>query len=141
MGRWMSKASDMRVYLLICLAVVGSNGFPNGEYGQDEKAKDVVDVAVSSPGFKTLVKLVTDLGLVDTLKKAKEVTVFAPTDEAFDKLSKEKAKKIVLTHVVSGKFPAAAVKEGKGDVETLSGEKITLVKSGHDIKVEFNLCV
>ena len=62
-------------------------------------------MAVSTPGFKTLVKLVTDLGLVDTLKKAKEVTVFAPTDEAFDKLpkgtldklSKEQAKKIVLT--------------------------------------------
>ena len=30
------------------------------------------------------------------------------------------------------------MKEGKGDVETLSGEKITLVKSGHDIKVEYN---
>ena len=66
---------------------------------------DVVDVAVSTPGFKTLVKLVTDLGLVDTLKKAKEVTAFAPTDEAFDKLpkgtldklTKEQAKKIVLT--------------------------------------------
>ena len=66
---------------------------------------DVVDVAVSTPGFKTLVKLVTDLGLVDTLKKANEVTIFAPTDEAFDKLPKgtldklstDEAKKIVLT--------------------------------------------
>ena len=62
-------------------------------------------MAVSTPGFKTLVKLVTDLGLVETLKKAKEVTVFAPNDKAFDKLpngtldklSKEEAKKIVLT--------------------------------------------
>ena len=30
------------------------------------------------------------------------------------------------------------MKEGKGDVETLSGEKITLVKSGYSIKVEYN---
>ena len=47
---------------------------------------DVVDVLVSTPGFKTLVKLVTKLGLVDTLKKAKEVTIFAPNDDALDKL-------------------------------------------------------
>ena len=65
----------------------------------------VVDYVHSTPGFKTLEKLVTDLGLVDTLKKAEPLTVFAPTDKAFDKLpkgtldklTKEQAKKIILT--------------------------------------------
>ena len=66
---------------------------------------DVVNYVHSTPGFKTLEKLVKDLGLVDPLKKAEPLTVFAPTDEAFDKLpkgtldklTKVQAKKIILT--------------------------------------------
>merc|ERR1711992_376676 len=39
---------------------------------------DVVDVAVGNGAFTTLVKIVSDLGLVETLKGAKAVTIFAP---------------------------------------------------------------
>ena len=66
---------------------------------------DVVDTAATTPGFKTLVKLVKDFDLVDTLKKANAVTIFAPTDDAFDKLppgtlkklTKQEAKEVLLT--------------------------------------------
>ena len=44
---------------------------------------DVVDVAVGAGSFSTLVKIVSDLGLVDTLKNAEALTVFAPSDDAF----------------------------------------------------------
>merc|ERR1711997_721273 len=47
---------------------------------------DVVDVAVGAGAFTTLVKIVSDLGLVDTLKGVEAVTIFAPSDEAFAKL-------------------------------------------------------
>ena len=65
---------------------------------------DIVDTVRSTPGFKTLVKLVKDFDLVDTLKKAKAVTIFAPTDDAFDKLppgtlkklTKKEAKEVLL---------------------------------------------
>ena len=68
---------------------------------------DLVDTAVGAGNFKTLVKLVQDLGLEQTLRNARGVTVFAPTDDAFAKLpagtleslSTEQAKKIVLTLV------------------------------------------
>merc|ERR1712126_161853 len=50
---------------------------------------DVVDIAVGAGTFTTLVKLVTDLGLVDTLKDAEALTIFAPSDEAFAKLPKD----------------------------------------------------
>ena len=47
---------------------------------------DVVEVAVANGNFKTLVQLLTDLKLVDTLKGMKAQTIFAPSDEAFAKL-------------------------------------------------------
>ena len=53
---------------------------------QARPTKDVVDLAVAAGEFTKLVKLVTDLGLVDTLKNAEAVTIFAPNDEAFAKL-------------------------------------------------------
>merc|ERR1719491_562096 len=47
---------------------------------------DVVDVAVGAGEFTILAKIVTDLGLVDTLKNAEALTIFAPNDKAFAKL-------------------------------------------------------
>jgi len=98
-------------------------------------SQDVVDVAVGAGTFTTLVKIVSDLGLVDTLKNAEALTVFAPSDEAFAKLpegtleslSPEAAKEIVLRHVVTAKVPAAAV--ATGPVKTIGGEVIDLVKT------------
>lgn len=98
---------------------------------------DVVDVAVGAGSFKTLVKIVSDLGLVDTLKGAEALTVFAPSDDAFAKLpagtleslSADQAKEIVLRHVVTAKVPAAAVTTG--DVATIGGELIGLVKTAN----------
>merc|ERR1712045_545770 len=97
--------------------------------------QDVVDVAVNAGSFKTLVKIVSDLGLVDTLKNAQALTVFAPSDDAFAKLpagtleslTADQAKEIVLRHVVTAKVPAAAVTTG--DVATIGGELIGLVKT------------
>jgi len=107
-------------------------------------SKDLVDTAVGAGSFNTLVKLVQDLGLEQTLRNARGVTVFAPTDDAFAKLpagtleslSTEQAKEIVLTHVVGAKVPAAAVMNGA--VATLSGKKITLQKSGSGVSVKYN---
>jgi uncharacterized surface protein with fasciclin (FAS1) repeats len=47
---------------------------------------DIVDIAVSSGSFETLVTAVKAAGLVETLKSPGPFTVFAPTDEAFAKL-------------------------------------------------------
>merc|ERR1712079_209725 len=77
---------------------------------------DVVDVAVGNGAFTTLVKIVSDLGLVETLKGVEAVTIFAPSDDAFAKLpegtleslSPEQAKAIVSRHVVAGATVLAA---------------------------------
>merc|ERR1711978_624249 len=97
---------------------------------------DVVDVAVGAGSFTTLVKIVSDLGLVQTLKDAEALTVFAPSDEAFAKLPEgtlesltpEQAKAIVARHVVAGATVKAA-DVATGDVETFGGETVGLVKT------------
>merc|ERR1712238_202630 len=40
-----------------------------------EPTEDVVDIAVGNPDFSTLVKIVSDFGLVETLKNAEAVTI------------------------------------------------------------------
>ncbi len=99
-----------------------------------EAPKDIIDTAVAAGSFTTLAKLLTDAGLVETLKGAGPFTVFAPTDEAFAKVPAETlaslaADKALLTkvltyHVVAGKVMAADIKPG--DVATVAGPNITL---------------
>lgn len=104
--------------------------------------KDIVDNAVNSKDHTTLVAAVKAAGLVETLKSAGPFTVFAPTNEAFDKLPKGTVEtlvkpenkatltKILTYHVVAGKMDskaiAAAIKKGKGKAEltTVEGGKL-----------------
>ena len=49
--------------------------------------KNIVEIAVGDERFSTLVAAVTAAGLVDTLAGAGPFTVFAPTNDAFAKVS------------------------------------------------------
>merc|ERR1712209_298603 len=128
---------------------MGASAIPGGYYRKRYRPApplgDVVDVAVGAGSFKTLVSFVSDLGLVDTLKGAEALTVFAPSDDAFAKidpevlasLTDEQKKTIVLRHVVTAKVPAAAV--ATGPVETIGGETIDLVKTAEGgVQVNYN---
>ena len=106
---------------------------------------DLVDVAVGAGSFQTLVQIVSDLGLVDTLKNAEALTVFAPNDEAFGKIDPEVLNSltddqklaIVARHVVVGKVMAADV--ATGPVPTFKEEVIDLVKTDEGgVQVNFN---
>lgn len=105
-------------------------------------SKDIVDNAVNSKDHTTLVAAVKAAGLVETLKSAGPFTVFAPTNEAFEKLpagtvetlvkpeNKAMLTKILTYHVVAGtmtaKDIAKAIKAGNGKAEltTVSGGKL-----------------
>jgi len=104
--------------------------------------KDIVDTAVAAGSFKTLAAALTAAGLVDTLKGEGPFTVFAPTDAAFAKLpagtvesllkpeNKEKLKRILTYHVVSGNVTAADVMKLKS-AKAVSGDTITIaVRNG-----------
>jgi transforming growth factor-beta-induced protein len=105
--------------------------------------KDIVDTAAAAGQFNTLIAAVKAAGLEGALRnKAAKLTVFAPTDAAFAKLGDAKINallkdiptltKILTYHVLPSAVSAADVKSlGKGEVTTLSGEKLTFeVKNG-----------
>lgn len=113
--------------------------------------KDIIDNAVNSKDHTTLVAAVKAAGLVETLKSKGPFTVFAPTNSAFDKLSKgtvetllKPANKAMLTkvltyHVVAGKMDskaiAAAIKKGNGKAEftTVEGGKLWAWMKGNKL--------
>ncbi len=98
--------------------------------------KDIVDTAVKAGSFQTLVAAVKAAGLVDTLKGDGPFTVFAPTDEAFEKLSagtvedllkpenRDKLTSILTYHVVSGKINAADIAGKKFEQDTVQGSAL-----------------
>jgi uncharacterized surface protein with fasciclin (FAS1) repeats len=97
-------------------------------------AKDIVDTAVAAGTFKTLATALQAAGLIETLKGPGPFTVFAPTDDAFAKIPKDKLDallkdktaltKVLTYHVVAGKVMAKDVKAGK--VKTVQGGDLTL---------------
>ncbi|MHB8866734.1 MAG: fasciclin domain-containing protein [Pirellulaceae bacterium] len=104
--------------------------------------KTIVEVAVGADNFKTLVAALKAADLVETLSGKGPFTVFAPTDEAFEKVpkqvlndllkpeNKEKLAAVLTYHVVAGKVLAAdVVKLSKAKTVQGSEVKIT-VKDG-----------
>ncbi len=106
--------------------------------------KDIVDTAVGAGKFKTLVTLVKEAGLVETLKGKGPFTVFAPTDEAFAKLpkstvdallaDKEALKRVLLYHVVPGTVKAADVVKVKS-AKSANNLTIPVVVDGKTVTV------
>lgn len=110
----------------------------------EDKAKeqDIVDIAAGNKDFSTLVAAVKAAGLVDTLKGKGPLTVFAPTNAAFEKLpkgtvesllkpeNKDKLVAILTYHVVAGSVKAAdVVKLDKA--KTVNGADVAIsVKDG-----------
>jgi uncharacterized surface protein with fasciclin (FAS1) repeats len=98
----------------------------------------VATAAAQNPELSTLVTAVTKAGLVDTLNNASDITVFAPTNEAFAKIpkatlakvlaDKQTLTKILTYHVVEQRRAPAEL--GSGSLPTLQGGSITTARSG-----------
>ncbi|AFY67107.1 fasciclin domain-containing protein [Geitlerinema sp. PCC 7407] len=105
---------------------------------------DIVDIAVSAEGFKTLVTAVQVANLVETLKGPGPFTVFAPTDDAFAKLppgtvqtlvqNTPQLARILTFHVVAGKWMKADL-EKVDSVISIEGSPIRIDTSdGFEVK-------
>lgn len=111
-------------------------------------SKNIVENAVNSKDHTTLVAAVKAAGLVETLEGAGPFTVFAPTNEAFNKLpagtvetlvkpeNKAKLTSILTYHVVSGKLDSKALAEmitagnGTAELTTVQGGKLWVMMKG-----------
>ncbi|MFE2978409.1 fasciclin domain-containing protein [Streptomyces sp. NPDC057644] len=102
-------------------------------------AKDPVATAASNnPELSTLVDAVTKAGLVDTLNNAENITVFAPTNAAFEKIpqadleallnDKDQLTKVLTYHVVGEKVTTQQMEDGT--FKTLEGSDLTTKGSG-----------
>ena len=115
------------------------------------RSKNIVENALNSPVHTTLVAAVKAAGLVDTLAGKGPFTVFAPTNDAFDKLpagtvntlvmpeNKAMLTKILTYHVVAGKYDSKKImqliRKGKGTATftTVSGDKLMARMSGSNV--------
>ncbi|MFI5755821.1 fasciclin domain-containing protein [Streptomyces sp. NPDC051569] len=116
----------------------------NGAGSFDGMSKDPVATAASNnPALSTLVTAVKKAGLVDTLNNAQNITVFAPTNDAFAKIPKadldkvlaDKATltKILTYHVVGEKLTPQQLESGT--FPTLEKGTVTTSGSGESFKV------
>ncbi len=110
----------------------------------DGMAGDPVATAASNnPLLSTLVTAVTEADLGQTLNTAKDITVFAPTNDAFAALPKATLDAamadpkgllttVLTNHVVEGRLSPDQV---AGEHKTLSGKSITVAGSGEAFTV------
>ncbi|WP_062644257.1 fasciclin domain-containing protein [Streptomyces maremycinicus] len=110
----------------------------------DGMAQDPVATAASNnPALSTLVTAVKKAGLVDTLNNAQNITVFAPTNDAFakipkatlDKVLNDKAQltKILTYHVVGQQLTPKDLENGS--FTTLEKSELTTSGSGESYTV------
>ena len=139
-----SNANDMVANTEMTASAEAADMEDSWETTSTEAEPTIAEVASSSDQFSTLVTALGAADLVGTLNSEGPFTVFAPTNEAFEKLpagtveallKKENAAKLtqVLTyHVISGEYKAEAVIKAIQDnnnafpVETIEGTVVTL---------------
>jgi uncharacterized surface protein with fasciclin (FAS1) repeats len=105
---------------------VAAEGSNRGQaYVKDDRSQaNILGVALSSPDHTTLVAAVQAAELENVLVNAGPLTVFAPTNAAFDALppgtvedllrpeNKQKLARIVTSHAAPGKFTLELLKDG-----------------------------
>jgi uncharacterized surface protein with fasciclin (FAS1) repeats len=117
----------------------------SGKGSFDGMSQDPVATAASNnPVLSTLVSAVTEAKLVDTLNSAQDITVLAPTNDAFaamDKATLDKAmadpkgllSKVLTYHVLKGKI---APDQLAGTHASLEGADVTVMGSGESFTVD-----
>jgi uncharacterized surface protein with fasciclin (FAS1) repeats len=149
----MKKKIAVLLLGIVTLVVSAMAGSKNPIVGWQEMypTKDIIDNAVNSADHTTLVEAVKAAGLVDTLKSAGPFTVFAPTNEAFAKLTagtvenllkpenKDALTKVLTYHVVAGRLRALDLKKQikagnrKAMLKTVSGGTLVVMMQGENI--------
>lgn len=102
---------------------------------------DVVDIASKNFNLSTLVSLVADAGLVETLKSDGPFTIFAPVNSAFEDISEtletltaEQVENVLTFHVVPQKILSGDLNPQQ-TVTTVNGEDIEVIVDGETVTV------
>ncbi|WP_330172297.1 fasciclin domain-containing protein [Streptomyces sp. NBC_01498] len=106
-------------------------------------SKPVATAAAENPELSTLTAALERAGLIDTLNNAKNLTVFAPTNAAFEKIpkadldallaNKAELTKVLTYHVVGEKISKSQL--ANGTFTTMEGSTLSTSGSGSAFKV------
>lgn len=117
----------------------GASDFPEMEYGSSDAWGNVLEVANDSEGLAILMEALASAGLTTTLEGEGPLTLFAPTDQAFNSLpdgvfaklllpeNREALIQVLSYHLVSGAVLTTDLTDGS--VSTVEGEAIEVVTS------------
>lgn len=118
--------------LVLAVAILGTAEDKKPEKKPDTSGMTIGEAAVGDKELSTFADAIKEAELTDTFKVDGPITVFAPTNAAFEKLGKEtlghlhadkkKLAAVVLCHVMKGKVTADDVAKLKGkELETVGG--------------------
>jgi uncharacterized surface protein with fasciclin (FAS1) repeats len=106
-------------------------------------SNDIIENITLSKEYTTLVSVINDAGLTETFKSKGPITVFAPTNQAFEKLpqgkldsllqpsQKDYLSYLLAYHAIAGRLTAKDIahkinsNNGEATFTTLAGSKIT----------------
>lgn len=136
--------------LILCLVALSAFTFSDAQ-------KTTADVIIKSKKHSTLETALISANLIPTLQATGPFTVFAPTNDAFDKLSPgvlgnlltaashDKLVTVLKYHVMAGKWTTKSIKKaietgsGKAELKTIEGKTIVAVMVGNKIKLTDDL--
>jgi uncharacterized surface protein with fasciclin (FAS1) repeats len=126
------------------VSAIGGAALARDGGGSASAQGNIVETAVAAGKFDTLVSLVEEAGLAETLATGGNFTVFAPTDAAFAKVPKKtlaalkadpaKLKAVLLYHVVKGELHANQVMK-RSSIKTLNGASVTVKATRGVVKI------
>jgi len=116
---------------------------PLGALALSAQAADIASTIQEQEQFSTLAEAMESAGLVESLQGEGPYTIFAPTDEAFERLpqgvqdalmqeeNREQLKRLLQYHVIEGEEIMAGDVLGKqSDVDTVSGDRLSVDGTG-----------
>lgn len=111
-----------------------------------KKAESIVELATGDKNLSTLVRALQAGDLVDTLKGKGPFTVFAPTNDAFDRLpdgtledvmkpeNKAKLQDILKHHVVQGRQMSSKVAK-QSTISPMDGSSLRIQSKGDRVRI------
>jgi uncharacterized surface protein with fasciclin (FAS1) repeats len=129
--------------VVLALAALGAAGTSTAApAGDSTSSSNIVETAAAAGQFDTLLMLTKRAGLAGALAGDTTLTVFAPTDAAFENVpeatlnkllrNRKLLRRVLLYHVVPGDVKAAQI-VGLRSVETLAGPSVQIKVRGSKV--------
>ncbi len=115
--------------------------------GMAEPRGTLLDIAAASENFDTLMIALNAAGMTAMLRGSQPYTLFAPTDQAFEKLppgtmqsllepeNKVQLRELLNYHLVPGSFEVEDIAELSA-ARTVSGQDLSIATLGDDVMID-----